>query len=173
MSAYPNEGNSLGGSHMSVCTFFGYSQSPPGLRHQLRSVLVDLIEAGGVRTFYVGNQNGFDHMVCSVLRELCREYSAVSYGIVPACLPMQRQGEWVTSEGDPHTLLPEGIETAAKGSAIAWRDLWMLEQADYVVTYVVHLWGGAAQLAHQAKKMGKRVVNLDIPDEAGAYIGRL
>lgn len=158
---------------MSTCTFFGHRQSPPGLQSQLRSVLIDLIEDQGVRTFYVGNQGSFDHMVCSVLRELSQEYPGITYGIVLKNPSTERQDEGPEGEGDSHTMFPQGIEMVPKQFAIDWRNHWMLERADYVVTYVVRSWGGAAKLANQAKKMGKRVVNLDPPDGETPYIGRL
>ena len=36
----------------------------------------------------------------------------------------------------------------------------MLKQADFVVTYITHNWGGAAQYAEKAHRQGKRVLNL-------------
>ena len=44
--------------------------------------------------------------------------------------------------------------------AIARRNGWMLKQADFVVTYVTHDWGGAAQFAEKARRQGKTVLNL-------------
>lgn len=158
---------------MSTCTFFGHRQCSPELRPQLRRVLIDLIEERGVYTFYVGNQGGFDYMVCSVLRELCQEYPDITYGVVLAYLPTKRQGEGETAVDDSHSMFPEGLETVPKRFAIDWRNRWMLKRADYVVTYVTHSWGGAAKFAEQAKRMGKRVVNLDPPSSMAPYIGRL
>ena len=39
----------------------------------------------------------------------------------------------------------------------------MLKRADYVVTYITHDWGGAAQFARKAAKQGKTVVKLPYP----------
>jgi len=36
----------------------------------------------------------------------------------------------------------------------------MLQQAEYVVTYITHSWGGAAQYAQKARKQLKIVVDL-------------
>jgi hypothetical protein len=36
----------------------------------------------------------------------------------------------------------------------------MLDQSDYVVTYITHTWGGAAQYAEKAKYQKKVVINL-------------
>lgn len=158
---------------MSTCTLFGHRQCPSELRPQLREVLVDLIEGQGVHTFYVGNQGEFDDLVCSVLRELSLEYPGINYGVVLAYPPTPQQDHGERGVDEAHTMFPEGIETVPKPCAIEWRNRWMLKRADYVVTYVTHPWGGAAKFAEQAKRMGKRVVNLDLPSSMGPYRGRL
>ena len=38
----------------------------------------------------------------------------------------------------------------------------MLQQADYVVTYITHSWGGAAQFAKMAERYGKNMINTAI-----------
>ena len=58
------------------------------------------------------------------------------------------------------TMLPEGIEAVPRRFAITWRNKWMLRQAEYVVTYVTHSWGGAAQFAEMAEKKEKIVLSL-------------
>lgn len=45
--------------------------------------------------------------------------------------------------------------------AISWRNAWMLHQSDYVVTYITHSWGSAAQYARKAKAQGKYIVNIN------------
>ena len=61
------------------------------------------------------------------------------------------------------TMLPEGIETVPRRFAISWRNNWMLDRADYVVTYITHSWGGAAKYANLARKKGKTVIRLGDP----------
>ena len=58
------------------------------------------------------------------------------------------------------TMLPEGIESVHPHYAISWRNNWMLKQSEYVVTYITHSWGGAAQYVSKAKKQGKIVIEL-------------
>ncbi len=57
-------------------------------------------------------------------------------------------------------MLPEGLEKVHPRYAISRRNEWMLKQADYVVTYVTHSWGGAARYARQAEHMGKALLSL-------------
>ena len=121
-------------------------------------MLVDLIENHGVGRFYVGRQGGFDRMVRAVLKELVLIYPYIDYAVVLERMP-QKRDEFEPRE-DANTLLPEGIETVYPRFAISWRNKWMLKRSDYVVTYVTHPWGGAAQFAGIAEKQGKHVINL-------------
>ena len=57
-------------------------------------------------------------------------------------------------------MVPEGVETVPPRFAIAWRNKWMLREADYVVTYITHGWGGAAQFAELAERQGKVIIRL-------------
>ena len=142
---------------MSVCTFFGHSSCPESIREKLRENVVDLIENKGVTLFYVGHQGEFDRMVHSVLRELKSSYD-MDYAIVLAYLPEKRSAADRDDLAD--TLFPEGIEKAPKRFAISWRNRWMLQRSDYVITYVRHSWGGAAQFAELAQRQKKTVLAL-------------
>lgn len=141
---------------MVACTFGGHRDSPDFIKTKLREVLVDLIEDHYVDMFYVGNQGRFDAVVRSVLRELKKEYPQINYAVVLAYIP-GKQNEY---DNYSDTMLPEGIESVHPRYAISWRNNWMLQQSDYVVTYITHSWGGAAQYAAKAARQGKIVVNL-------------
>ena len=78
---------------------------------------------------------------------------------VLAYMPEKRDEYRLTDYSD--TILPEGIETAPKRFAISYRNKWMIEQSDFVVTYVVHdAASGAAQFKKLAERKGKKVVEL-------------
>lgn len=119
-----------------------------------------MIEHQEVNVFYVGNQGSFDNMVHSVLCELSQQYSHITYAVVLAYLPPASKGELSQSQDYTDTMYPEGIETVPKRFAIDWRNRWMLKQADYVVTYITHSWGGAAKFAEMAERSGKQIVNI-------------
>ncbi len=138
-----------------VCTFFGHKDTPKKIEPTLRSTLIDLIENKNVTVFYVGNNGNFDTMVRRQLEDLSQTYP-ITYNVVLAYLPTKK------SEYDDYTntILPDGIETAPKRFAISWRNKWMIEQADIVVTYVTHSFGGAAQFKELAERQGKTVIEL-------------
>ena len=110
----------------------------------------------GVDMFYVGRQGRFDAYVRSALKELQAKYPHIRYAVVLAYVP----GENKTQEDYGDTVLPEGIEAIHPRFAVSWANNWMLQRADYVVTYITHSWGGAAQFAEKAARQGKQVINI-------------
>ena len=136
-------------------TFFGHKDTPKEIEPTLRTTLVDLIENHGAIKFYVGNNGNFDTMVRRQLENLSQTYP-ITYNIVLAYIPTKK------SEYDDYTntILPEGIETAPKRFAISYRNKWMIEQADIVVTYAIRGFGGAAQFKALAERQGKTIIEL-------------
>ena len=59
-----------------------------------------------------------------------------------------------------HTLLPEGIESVPPRFAIEYRNKWMIDHSDIVVTYVRRSFGGAAKFKKLAQKKKKTVIEL-------------
>ena len=136
-------------------TFFGHKDTPKEIEPTLRTTLVDLIENHGATEFYVGNNGNFDTMVRRQLENLSKTYP-ITYNVVLAYLPTKK------SEYDDYTntIYPEGIETVPKRFAISYRNKWMIQQADAVVTYVTHTYGGAWQFKVTAQRQGKMVIEL-------------
>ena len=143
---------------MPACTFFGHHDCPSSIKPKLREVLTDLIKNHSVDVFYVGNKGAFDWLVRSVLRELVQEYPQINYAVVLERMPSKQSEDYPEDFSD--TMLPEGIEEVHPRFAIVWRNKWMLRQSDYVVTYVTHSWGGAAQFAEMAERQKKTVIRL-------------
>ena len=142
-----------------TCTFFGHRYVQNEIEPMLRSTLIDLIENHDCDLFYVGNQGGFDAMVTRLLRELMGRYPICAYTVL-AYLPVGGNG---ASEDLLPTILPEGIETVPRRFAISFRNRWMIEQSDCVVTHVTnHIASGAAQFKALAEKQGKTVINLSL-----------
>jgi len=137
-----------------TCTFFGHRFIPKEIEPTLRATLIHLIENHDVNLFYVGNQGGFDCMVRRVLKDLSKTHT-IAYYVALAYMPKN------PDENYADTLLPNGIETVPKRFAITYRNRWMIDRADFVVTYVNnHIASGAAQFKALAEQKGKAVINL-------------
>ena len=136
-----------------TCTFFGHRDTPQAVKPVLKTVLKELIEQG-VRQFYVGNQGNFDAMVTGVLKEL-EQSQGIRFEIVLAYHPKEKDPFYET-----HSILPEGIETVPPRFAIEYRNKWMIEHSDIVVTYVRRSFGGAVKFKALATKKGKTLIEL-------------
>lgn len=143
---------------MATCTFFGHHDCPSSIKEKLRDTLIDLIEFHAVDVFYVGQQGAFDAIVRAVLSELVSVYPNIRYAVVLERMPQKRDMFDTSDYSD--TMLPEGIESIHPRYAISWRNNWMLKQSDFVVTYITHSWGGAAQFAEKAQRQKKHVINI-------------
>ena len=139
------------------CTFAGHSEiHNSNLVEAIKTTAKELITEYGVNEFWVGHYGDFDHYAAKAVRELKQEYPRMHYAVVLAYMP-GRQTEY---EDHSDTMLPEGIEAVHPRYAISWRNSWMLNRSEYVVTYITHTWGGATQYAKKAKAKGKICINL-------------
>lgn len=139
-----------------ICTFCGHAQAPDHIKSLLEKAIEELIINGKADTFYVGSQGRFDKMALSVLRGLKEFYPQIQYAIVLAYIP----GARTEYDDDTPTVYPEGLELVPKKFAIVHRNRWMVEQSKYLIAYVQHSWGGAAQTLTYAKRRGIHVSNL-------------
>ena len=145
---------------MSTCTFFGHRNVMTDIENVLQSTIIDLIENHGVDRFYVGNQGNFDSIVRKTLEKLAMQYS-FQYAVVLAYMPKETSA---SDDLSSNTLLPDGIEFVPRRFAISWRNKWMIEQSDYVVTFITTSIGsGAAQFKELAERKKKTVINLGEP----------
>ena len=138
-----------------VCTFFGHKDTPKEIEPTLRSTLIDLNENKNATVFYVGNNGNFDAMVRRQLEDLSQLYS-ITYSVVLAYLPTEKN----KYDNLTNTIYPEGIESVPKRFAISWRNKWMIQQSDVVVTYVTRTHGGAWQFKAMAERQEKMVIEL-------------
>ena len=137
-----------------ICTFFGHSDTPETVKPTLKTAIIELIEKEHVTGFYVGNHGNFDRMAISILSELAK-IRCIRFYVVLAYPPTEKDANYLLQ-----TVLPDGIETVPPRFAINYRNKFMLENADFVITYVTHSWGGAAKFKQMAEKKQKRIIEL-------------
>lgn len=142
---------------MKACTFFGHRDASETIRPILKTAIMNLIENETVYDFYVGNQGGFDSMVLDVLIELSDLYN-IRYNVVLAYITGKKY-DFERYKG-VNTIFPDGIENTPPKFAISYRNKWLIKQSDYIITYVTHSWGGAADFKTLAEKKEKIVIEL-------------
>ena len=137
-----------------TCTFFGHANTPDNIRPQLIHVLTELILHHDANTFYLGHQGNFDRMARSVLRELQKTYPHIRYTVVLAYRESASKMDAVD------TVYPEGLENVPKRFSISFRNRWMIDHSQCVITYARGSAGHAGHWAALAQRKGKTVVNL-------------
>ena len=66
----------------------------------------------------------------------------------------------ICEKEDFDSVIYPSLEHVPPRYAISHRNRWMIEQADIVVCYVSHQYGGAYAMYADAKRKGKRIHNL-------------
>jgi len=141
---------------MAYCTFFGHRRVPAEIRPLLKDTVAKLIKSGKADTFYVGNNGMFDAMVRGVLKELSLEYPHIKYYVMLAYMPKNKNNGYDYSD----TIYPEGLENTPYKYAIPKRNRIMIDNSDYVITYVTNTFSNASTYMKMAKKKKKHVINI-------------
>ena len=102
--------------------------------------------AEGADCFLLGGYGGFDSLVAHTVHELKRQYPEIHSTLV---IPYLNR-EYSTELYDDTTYPP--LEDVPMKFAISKRNEWMVDQADAVVAYVTHGWGGAAATLQYAER---------------------
>ena len=139
---------------MSVVTFCGHGEfyGDEEVKRWLRETVEALI-LRGADDFLLGGYGGFDACAASVVWELKRQYPAIRSTLV---LPyLDRTVDAKKYDG---TLCPP-LEKVPRRFAISKRNEYMVNEADIVVAYVTHDWGGAAATLAYARRKRKEIIN--------------
>lgn len=141
-----------------TCTFFGHSFISEDISGRLEEAIVYLIEKKGVNKFYVGTHGEFDRLCFEALEKLAEKYD-IDYKKVLATVPVKK-ADWDRTDYS-RAVVPDGIERAHPKYRINFRNKWMINNSDCVVTYIKNPYGmGAAQFAESAEKKGKIMIKL-------------
>ena len=136
-----------------IITFCGHDNVSDiqKVREWLCNVLDRFIREENV-VCYLGGYGGFDRLAASVVRQKQKANPTIRAVLVIPYL----NGKYDESDYDD-TLFPP-LESVPPRYAIVKRNKWMVSQADVVVAYVTHGWGGAAKTLEYARLKGKKVV---------------
>lgn len=141
-------------------TFCGHSDvsQPERVRRWLQETIEKLISMDA-DMFLLGGYGGFDRMASCVVWELKKKYPRIHSVLVLPYLDRkmdESQCDW--------TVYP-GLENTPWRYAIVHRNRHMVNEADIVVAYVLHSWGGAAQTLAYAKQKNKAIILYREPAE--------
>ena len=143
-----------------IITFCGHSEifGEEGLEEQISATIGE--NACGDVLFYLGGYGTFDGMALRA----CQKYKEVHPSarivfVTPYLDETYLKNRDFKLRDYDETLFPE-IEKTLPRYAIRKRNEWMIRQADLLIAFVDHDWGGAAKTLEYAVKRGKSCINL-------------
>ena len=145
-----------------IVTFCGHAQFHKTEEYEQR-ILAFLEEKVGDQSadMYLGGYGDFDSFAYDCCKKFKETHPNVSLVLVTPYLTVEYQKNHLDYQKTKYDfiLYPE-IEDKPKRSAIAYRNKYMVEKADFVVAYVSHDCGGAYTTYKHAKRKGKLIFNL-------------
>ncbi len=105
-----------------------------------------------------GNFDRFAYDCCKIYKETNSD--AILTLVTPYLSAEYQQKNLETIKYRYDTIVYPTIENRPLRYAIVYRNRYMVEQADIIVAYVSHDWGGAYSTYKYAKKKGKEIFNL-------------
>lgn len=141
---------------MKSCCFLGHSRLYDEIKPQLTNAIEQLIMKEGVTRFYVGTQGSFDKLVYGVLCEL-EEKHQISIVVVLAYLNQEKETPYYDLE---KTIFPDILTKTPFRFAISKRNAYMIENSEYLVTYINTPFSRAYANIEQAINKKKHIINL-------------
>ncbi len=145
-----------------ILTFCGHSDYI-GSEEDDQKILSLFTELIGDRPaeMYLGGYGGFDQFAYNCCKKYKETHPNISLIFITPYITVNYQNNHLKYNKTLYDeiLYPE-IEDKPLKFAISYRNKWMVEQADCVIAYVTHGWGGAYQTYKHARRKKKQIFNI-------------
>ena len=145
-------------------TFVGHSHI--FLKNKIKEIVKEQILCNvtdfGTVVCYLGGYGDFDDICACVCRELKQEYTNIEVVYVAPYMSISQQTKIKEMQrcGLCDSSIYPPIENAPPKFAIVKRNEWMVRNADLIIAYMEHNWGGAYKTLQAAKRERKRIINV-------------
>ena len=141
---------------MSICTFIGHRNCPETIIPVLYETIESLIQNKGITKFYVGTNGDFDRIVYALLCEIESRYNIEVYVVLAYLKQMKEYRQYDQSK----TLFPDVLTKTPPQFAINRRNQYMIDKAQYVITYMNNTFSNTYSVVDRAIKKGITVINV-------------
>ena len=143
-------------------TFCGHSDYTGTVEDEQRIISI-LTEIVGDRKaqLYLGGYGSFDEFARKCGRKYQETHPNTSLIFVTPYITVDYQKNHLEYSKELYDeILYPSLEEKPLKFAISYRNKWMVENADYVIAYITHEWGGAYKTYKHAKKKQKQIFNI-------------
>lgn len=151
-----------------IISFFGHAAflKTPGIEERLLSLLQNQV-GDAIAEFYLGGYGSFDAFARDCCRRYQKEHPKVRLVFVTPYITPEYQRNHLDYRKDSYDeIVYPPIEDKPYRFAISYRNQWMVQQADLVITFVQNSFGGAYQAYRYAKRKNKTIINLGTLDHS-------
>lgn len=148
-----------------IITFCGHSKYSFCDEEQetLKNVLIAEIRNNPTCKFYLGGYGDFDELCLRTLLALKKDFQNIELLFITPYLEKYSKSEFAKQHYDG--IIFPLIENVPRKFAITKRNEWMVDEADLIISYVKHSWGGANKTLEYAKRKRKKIINLAEKDD--------
>lgn len=151
---------------MKTCFLFGHRDTPQDLQPAIEKAIERHYLHCGVRQFYVGGYGGFDRMAGAAVKAVKKKYGDISLYLLLPYHPAERPVE--APEGFDGTYYPP-LQKVPRRYAIVRANRHMIETADTVICYVMHIGNTRNLLDYAEKRMERGLCYVENLGEAGLH----
>lgn len=147
---------------MKTCFFIGHRDAPDSVATALAAAVEHHIVEYGVTEFIVGHYGNFDRLAAAAVIAARAFYPQITLTLLLPYHPAVRPIE--TPHGFDGTCYPTNMENVPPRFAIPRANRYAVEQAEYLIAYVINAPSNARKVMNYAKKRGVTVENLACVD---------
>lgn len=129
------------------------------LENRLVPIITELLRTKSYVSFLIGRNGEFDEFAASVIKSVRKRLGFENCDLT-LVLPYEVSGISDYEKYYDGILIPDMMYGIYPRAAITFRNRWMIERSDLVITYVERAKGGAYTASKYAERLGKRVINL-------------
>jgi uncharacterized phage-like protein YoqJ len=144
-----------------TCCFFGHREVYEDVSATLYNKVCRMIVENGVDTFLVGGHGRFDSIATSVVNKIKKTFPNVKLILVRPYLTndLNRNRNYYNSVYD-EIIIPSSLAEIHYRAAIPKRNQWMVDESQYVITFLRNNFGGAYEAVQYAKRQYKSIVKI-------------
>ena len=143
-----------------VIVFCGHSDYIQNTNDGANILQILEVETGDVPCeIFLGGYGNFDNFALHCAKKFKQTHSNAKLILIT---PYLENSKMTCDKANFDSIIYPNLEHVPPRYAISHRNKWMIEQADIVICYVSHQYGGAYAMYADAKRKGKRIYNLGL-----------
>ena len=145
-----------------IACCFGHREVYKNISDTLSEVIEDLIANKGVREFWTGGMGEFDSCFETIVSGYKHKYPDVTLTLIkPYFSDELNTNKAYYEQRYDSVYIPEDLADVHPKRAITMRNRWMVDNVDYVVSFVYRDFGGAHTALKYAQKLGKEIIDVN------------